>query len=96
MNTPAKRPAISATAAIYGISPDAVKVTRGKAEYGQDGYIYLHIVDGDVWLALGHDDADLATEAAALRKLAGLATAAADELEGRTAAQVPGRQGSTS
>jgi hypothetical protein len=74
---------IGASVAVYGLSPDDISLrTEDHPELA--GHMYLTIVTGSLWLTLGRPGDDLAEEAAALRKLAGVATEAAAELEQRT------------
>lgn len=72
---------LSASIGIYNLAPDDIKLSRDR-HHG----VTLHIVHGRVWILAGDDrfTTDPAEEAAALRKLAELATKAAAELEERT------------
>lgn len=76
-------PRVSTSVAIDGITADQVRIAR--REGGGPATTWLHIVHGQVWIALGGPGADLAAEAAALRQLAKLATWIASELEHRAA-----------
>jgi hypothetical protein len=72
----------SASVAVYGLSADGIR-WRTEDHPELAGHVYLEIVPGEVWLTLGRPASNLPEEAAALRKLAEVATEAAAELEQR-------------